>query len=168
MGFISVFPRFECGDVAEFFPQAAFLPVDGGRGDDGDLYVKIARGVFLRQAVAFHAKLVTGRGAGWDLDLNGFPAGDTKGDGGTQDRLPRGKGKIAMDVMPTHTEIGMRGEADAEVKVAVGSAAGTLPAMSVLETGWRENMDEEEAKKLVRSVKTPFNSLFRIRKIRSP
>lgn len=33
---------------------------------------------------------------------------------------------------------------------AMGS--GTLPAMSVLETGWRENMDEEEAKKLVRDA----------------
>jgi 20S proteasome alpha/beta subunit len=46
--------------------------------------------------------------------------------------------------------------------------SGTLPAMSVLETGWRENMDEEEAKKLVRSVRTPFRSLFRIRKFGSP
>jgi 20S proteasome alpha/beta subunit len=48
--------------------------------------------------------------------------------------------------------------------------SGTLPAMSVLETGWRENMDEEEAKKLVRSIKTHFHfhSLFRIRKIVSP
>jgi butyrate kinase len=30
--------------------------------------------------------------------------------------------------------------------------SGTLAAMSVLEAGWRENMEEEEAKKLVRSV----------------
>ena len=30
--------------------------------------------------------------------------------------------------------------------------SGTLAAMSVLEGGWRENMEEEEAKQLVRSV----------------
>lgn len=115
--------RIEAGALGELLPKGSFLVRDPGRGLDLKDHEEIAAAAgFQRQAVSPKPQAMPPLGTGGDFDLERAGEG-RNGNRRSQHGFPRGEFEFVVEVVAFDLEVGVGGEADAEVEISGGTAA---------------------------------------------
>src|ERR1019366_1649603 len=128
--FFSSTARVELRFVSELLPQFLFGGGEFFRHDDlGDDHQIAARAVALHQAAMADAEFLAAGRAGGNLDVY-FGIKSRHGNLRTERGFPRRKLEFVNQVVPVHLEIGMLGETDPQIQIAILTAAAAAFAAS--------------------------------------